>query len=150
MRHETRTAGGQNHKDIEGGRGIPKDANGEKRSADWSDNGVHRIPRGVDPGNFVGKKFEKIEDAGDDDDGRMPERFERLVLRRERDPMLVHGQAGDEDREVKIDSREGGEPERHPEEVELFHGGNMRSTAGLSRALPKFFQLAEEVFEDWF
>ena len=55
-----------------------------------------------------------------------PEHFERLILRRERDPMLVHGQAGDENRQVKIDAREGGEPECNPEEVELFHEGNMR------------------------
>ncbi len=35
--------------------------------------------------------------------------------------MMVHGQAGDENRQVKIDPRQGGEAERDPEEVELFH-----------------------------
>ncbi len=39
--------------------------------------------------------------------------------------MLVHRQSGDENGQVKIDSRECGQAEGNSEKIELFHGGNM-------------------------
>ena len=87
--------------------------------------GMDRVPGGIDPRDFVGKKLEEVEHAGDGDDGRIAEHFERLILRRERDPVLVDRQPGDENRQVKVDPGERRETESNPEEVELFHGGNM-------------------------
>jgi hypothetical protein len=94
----------------------------KQRSPDRPDDGVDGVPGGIDPGNFVGEKFQEIEDASDGNDPGLAEDFERLVIRRENDPVLMDGEAGDEDGEVKIDARETGEPERHAQQVESFHG----------------------------
>jgi seryl-tRNA synthetase len=48
--------------------------------------------------------------------------------------MLVNREAGDENREVKIDARETGEAERDPEQFELIHAENMSRAGSLSRA----------------
>ena len=113
---------------------MAENLNGKQRAADRPDNGVNGVPGGIDPRNFIGKKLQEIEHAGDRDDGGMAEDFERLILRRERDPMLIHRQAGDEDGQIKIDPGEGGQAECNPEKVELFHGGNMGRHVALSRA----------------
>src|SRR5258708_31088188 len=94
----------------------------EQRAADRTDDRVDGVPGGIDPRHFVGEKFQDIEDARDRDDPGLAEDFERLVLRRERDPMEMNREAGDENSEVKIDAREAGEPERHAQEVESIHG----------------------------
>jgi hypothetical protein len=51
--------------------------------------------------------------------------------------MLVHRQPGDEHREVKINACQRGEAECNPEQVELFHGGNMWPRASLSRGFER-------------
>ena len=56
------------------------------------------IPGGVDPWNFVRKKFEEIKNASDGNNHRITQHFERLIGRRERDPMEMNGEAGSEDR----------------------------------------------------
>src|SRR5687767_6557878 len=94
---------------------------GEERPTDWPDNGVNRVPGGIDPGDFVGNKFEDIENAGENDDPGLAENLERLVARGENDPLLVDGQAGDKDGEVKVDAREASEPQRHAQQVEFVH-----------------------------
>ena len=63
----------------------------------------------------------------------MAEDFERMIGRREDDPVLVNRQAGDEDREVKIDPGETGQAERDAEKVESVPRGNIERGAGLSR-----------------
>ena len=80
------------------------------------------VPGGVDPRDFVGKKFEEIEDACDGDDPGVAEDLERLVGRRERDPMLVNRESGHENREIKIDSSQASKPERDAQQVESIHG----------------------------
>ena len=136
--------------DIEGGSGMTEHLNGEERAADRTNDGVNGVPGGVDPRNFIGEKLQEIEDARDRDDGRMAEHFERLILRRERDPMLVNRQTGDENGEVKIDPGEAGETERNPEKVELFHGGNMRGARRLSRSFGEFLWTGLTGFQDCF
>ena len=93
---------------------------------------MDRVPRGIDPRDFVREKFQEIKDARDDDDGGMTEHFERLVLRRERDPVLVDGETGHENRQVKIDAGERGETESYPEKAKLFHGA---ISTGLTRII---------------
>ena len=83
---------------------------------------MDRVPRGIEPRDFVGKKFQDVEDTGNGDNPRLAEDFERLVIRRERDPMEMNGEARGENREIKIDPGEAGEPERHAQEVESIHG----------------------------
>ena len=62
-------------------RGMAENLNGKKRAADRSNDGVHSVPGGIDPGDFVGKKFQEVENARDGNDDRVAENFERLVGR---------------------------------------------------------------------
>ncbi len=100
--------------------------NREKRSADWANDGVHRIPCRIDPWNFVGKKFQEIKGACDRDDDGVAEDFEGMIGRRENDPMLIKGEADGEDGEVKIDAGEARQAERDTEEIESLHAKIMR------------------------
>ncbi len=81
-----------------------------------------RVPGGIDPRNFVGEEFEEIQNAGDGNDDRIAEHFERLISGREDDPVLIDRESGNEDREIKVNAGEAGEAKRDSEQIELFHG----------------------------
>ena len=118
---EAGAAGQQNQEHVEGRSGMAEHLNREERAADRPDDGVNGVPGRIDPRDFVREKFEEIENARDRDDPGMAEDFERLIVRREDDPVLVYRQAGDEDGEVKIDPGETGQAERNAQKVESFH-----------------------------
>ena len=61
--------------------GMAEDLDREQGAADGADHGMHCVPGGIHPGNFVGEKFEEIENAGDGDDDRVAQHFERLIRR---------------------------------------------------------------------
>ena len=63
-------AGEQSDDDVEGGRGMTEHLNGEERAADRPNDGVHGVPGRVDPRDFIGEKFQEIENARDRDDDR--------------------------------------------------------------------------------
>jgi hypothetical protein len=86
------------------------------------------VPDRIDPRNFVGEKFEEIENACDGDNPGIPEHAERLVIGRERDPMEVDGETRHENGEVQIDAGERGETERDSKKIEPFHAGKYGST----------------------
>ena len=121
MGDETCGTGEQDNQQIEHRALMAQRLDREKRATDGPDDRVNGVPGGIDPGNFVGKKLEEIQKAGEDDDPRLAKDFERLEAGGENDPMLVDGQAGDEDGEVKIDARETSEPQRHAQQVESIH-----------------------------
>ncbi len=121
MRHEAGAAGQQDEEHVESRSGMAEHLNGEQRAADWPDDGVHRVPGRIDPRDFVREKFEEIKDARDGDDPGMAEDFEGMVVRRENDPVLIDGEAGDEDGQVKIDPGQTGQAERDAQKVESFH-----------------------------
>jgi len=100
--------------------------NGKQRAANRTNDRVNGVPSGVDPRNFIREKFEEIKKARDHYNHRIPEHFERLVGRSERDPMEMNGEAGGENRQVKINAGEASEAEGDTEKVELFHDEIMR------------------------
>ena len=73
MRDEAGRTGEQQNHHIENGRAMSERLDREERAADWPDNGVDGVPRGIDPRNFVGKKFEHVQNAGEDNDPGLPE-----------------------------------------------------------------------------
>jgi len=91
--------------------------NCQQRATDWANNGVHRVPGRIEPRDFVGQKFEQIENARDGHHERMSKDLERLILRRQRDPMEVNRQPGGEDGQVKVNSGKGRQPERHAKQI---------------------------------
>ena len=60
---------------------MAKDLNREQSAADRTDHGMNRVPCAIDPGNFVGEKFEEIKNAGDSNDDGIAQHFERLIGR---------------------------------------------------------------------
>jgi hypothetical protein len=99
---------------------------------------VNGVPGRIHPRDFVREKFQEIEDARDGDDPGVAEGFERMVVRRELDPVQVYGQAGNEDGEVKIDPGETGETERHAQEVESVHAEISNALRDCHLVLPGF------------
>src|SRR6266508_7002910 len=108
--------------------------NREQSAADGSNHRVNGIPCRVDPRNLVGEKLEKIEDAGDCNDCRVAEDLERLIGRRERDPVEMDSQSSDENREIKVDAGQASQTERDHKEVKLLHAENIGASESLSRA----------------
>ncbi len=105
---------------------MPEHLNGKQRAANRTNDGMNGVPGGVDPRNFVGEKFEEIKNARDRYNHRISEHFERLIGRRERDPVEMNGEAGSENRQVKINAGETSEAEGDTEKVKLFHDEIMR------------------------
>ena len=105
-----------------------------KRAADRPNDRVDACPRPNRPTGFYRRKTQKIERARDPENRGIGEERERLVGRAENDPVLLNGQPGNENRKVKIEPGEAGEPERDPEELQLIHAGIMRAREAKSRA----------------
>src|SRR5215831_2173012 len=95
--------------------------NRNQSAADRANHGVHRIPNRIHPWNFVGEKFEQIENTGYADDPWVAEDFERLILRRQRDAVEMDGESSGKNGEVKIDARQRSEAEGDGEEIDSFH-----------------------------
>src|SRR6266446_10246277 len=58
---------------------MPEHLNGKQRAANRTDDRVNGVPSGVDPWNFVRKKFEEIQDSRDGNNHGIPKHFERLI-----------------------------------------------------------------------
>lgn len=125
MSNERRATGEQCYDYGEHGTGVPEHLNGKQGAANRTDDGVDRVPGGVDPWNFIREKFEEIKDSRDGNNHGVAEHFERLVGRSERDPVEMNGEAGGEDRQVKINACEASKAKSDTEKVELFHGAIM-------------------------
>jgi len=91
--------------------------NSEQSTANRANYRVNGVPGGVDPWNFVCKKFEEIENAGDRNNRRMPQHFERLIGRCESDPVEMDGEASGENREIKVDASQASQAERNSKQV---------------------------------
>ena len=126
MSDEARAAGEQGGNHGESRTRMAENLNREQSAADRANHGVNGVPRGIDPRNLVGEKFEEIENAGDCNNRRVAQDFERLIGRRERDPVEMDGQSGDENREIEVDAGQASQAERDGEEIELFHEGIIR------------------------
>ena len=90
---------------------------GQQSAADRANHSVDGVPDRIHPRDFIGKKFEQIENASDADDPRVAEHFERLILRRESDPVKMDCKPSRKNGEVKINAGECCETERDAEEI---------------------------------
>src|ERR1700745_1111240 len=95
--------------------------NRKQSASDRANDSVDCVPNGIHPWNLIGEKFEQIEDTGDADDPRVAEDFERLILRRESNPVKMDCETSRKNREVKINACESGKAERDAEEIKPFH-----------------------------
>ena len=134
MSDEGRAPGEQRDDYGECGTWVPKHLNGKQRAADRTNDGVDRVPSGVDPRNFVREKFEEIKDSRDDNNHWVAKDFERLICRSERDPMEMNGEAGGKNRQVKIDTGEASQAQGDCKQIQFFHGEIIGMGARLSRA----------------
>jgi hypothetical protein len=114
-------AGEEGDDDLHGGVEFAEDADGEEAAAYRSNEGVDGIPKGIDPGNFVGKKFEDKEETGSDEDGIISEDGEIGKFIGKGEEVEADGEPGDEGGEVEVDAGEGGEAEGDGEGIEDVH-----------------------------
>src|SRR4029077_21185009 len=104
---------------------MAKHLNCKKRTADRPNDSVNGIPHRIDPGNFIGKEFQEIENTGDGDDPRVTEDLKRLILRRQGDPVKMNSQSGGENGQVKVNPRKRGETERDRKQIQSLHKKNI-------------------------
>jgi hypothetical protein len=100
---------------------MTEDLNREQSATNRTNHRVHRVPDGINPWNLVSEKFENIENTRDADDPRVAEDFERLILRRENDPVKMECQPSRKHGEIKINPGERGEAESHGHHIDSFH-----------------------------
>ena len=113
---------------------MTKHLNCKERAADGPNHSVNSIPHRIDPGNFIGKEFQEIENAGDGDDPGVTEDLKRLILRRQRDPVKMNSQTGGENGQVKVNPRKRGETERDRKQIQPLHKKNIGRNKSMSRA----------------
>src|SRR5471030_3135303 len=113
MSDQAGAAGQQYQEHVESRSGMAKHLDREQRAANRPDDGVNGVPGRIHPRDFIREKLEEIENARDRDDPRMAQDFERMIVRRQDDPVLIDREAGYEDGEVKIDPGETSQAERH-------------------------------------
>src|SRR5204863_5979409 len=100
---------------------MTKHLDRQERAADLPNHGVNRVPGTVDPRDFIGQELEEIKDTSNGDDDRIAQHFERLIRRRQGDPVEMNGKAGGENGEVKINPGEASQTERDPEKINFLH-----------------------------
>ena len=96
----------------------------EQGAANRANDSVDRVPNRVHPWNFISEKFKQIENTGDADNPWVAKDFERLILRRQSDPVEMDCESSGKNGEVKINSSERSKTERDGEQVDSFHGVN--------------------------
>jgi len=106
MHDEARATRKQRHNYGERGTWMAEHLNRDQGAADRANESMHGIPGGVEPWNFIGEKFQRIENASNSDDPGIPEDLERLILRCESDPLEMDGKSGNENSEIKVDARQ--------------------------------------------
>ena len=99
--------------------------NGQECAADRANDGMDRVPHGIDPRDLVGKKFERIQNASDADDPWIAEDLEGLVLSGQGDPVEVNGQPGGQNRQVQIDPGQRSQAKRHRQQIQSFHAATI-------------------------
>jgi hypothetical protein len=92
------------------------------------------IPHGIHPRYFVGEEFQEIQNTGDGNNPRVAEDLKGLVLRRQRDPVKMNGESGNENSQIEIDTGKRGETERDSKQVQLLHEKNIVRGELLSHA----------------
>ena len=107
--------------------------NCKQSAANRPNHSMNGIPRGIDPRNLVGEKFEEVENAGNCDDPWIAEDLEGLILWRQRDPVKMDGQPSDENREIKVDPGQGSQPKRDSKKVKFLHVQNIYANDSVSR-----------------
>ena len=133
MRNEARAAGEQSDDYRKRRTRVAEYLNCEQRAADRANNGVDRVPDRIYPWDFIGEKFEEIENTSDRDDPRVAEDFQRLILWRQSDPVKMDGESGNENGQVKIDAGERGQTESDSKKIKLLHLENIDVGESLSR-----------------
>ena len=93
----------------------------EQCAADRANDGMDGVPDRIDPWNFVGAKFKEIENAGDANNPRVAKNLERLILRRQMDPVKMNRKSSGENGKVKIKASESRKAERDREKIQSFH-----------------------------
>src|SRR4029434_8102531 len=121
VRNEACASRKQRDDDRKRGTGGTEHLDRKQSAADRANHGVDCVPDRIDPRNLIGEEFEQIENTGDADDPWIAENFERLILRREIDPVKVDCEASGQNGEVKINTCERSETESDAEEVKPFH-----------------------------
>src|SRR4029453_1469080 len=101
-------------------------SNPQQCSCNRAKHRMNGVPDRIDPRNFVGEEFQEIENACDGDDPWVAQDLQRLVLRRESNPVKMNCQPGDENCQVKIDSGERGKTQSDREQIEPFHEGTIQ------------------------
>src|SRR6266571_8595428 len=107
--------------------------NCKQSAANRANHSMNGIPRGIDPRNLVGEKFEKVEDAGNCNNRRMAQHLEGLILWRQRDPVEMDGQSGCENREIKVDAGQGSQPKRDSKKVKFLHARTISAVKKIKR-----------------
>ena len=100
---------------------MSKDLDGKKCASDWPNNGMDSVPNRINPRNLIGEKLEQEENSRNDNDGWLAKNAQRLVLRRQNNPMEVNSEAGREDGQVKVEARQTSKSERDTQEIKPFH-----------------------------
>ena len=94
---------------------------------------MNGVPHRIDPWNFIREEFQEIQNAGNCNDPRITEDLERLVLRRERDPVKVNREPSGKNRQVKIDPGERGKTETDRKKIKPFHEGTIQRSYKVKR-----------------
>jgi hypothetical protein len=102
VRGERGSAGEQHNDNIQGWTGMSDNLDGEKRAPDWSNDGMDSVPDRINPGNFIGEKFEQKKNARNNDNDWLAQDRERLILWGKNDPVEMNGKASGENSQVKI------------------------------------------------
>jgi hypothetical protein len=105
--------------------GGAESAEGEQSGGGRADESVHGIPEGVEPGNFVGEEFDKIESDGNGENGGIREDTQGCG-EVDHPKALEETEGGDGGVEIESGGEAGAEDQA--ESFEGIHGGIVRET----------------------
>ena len=94
----------------------------QQRTADGADEGVHAVPKGIEPRHLVREEFQDEHDRRHAEHPRVAKHGHVVVLVREVQQIKMDQQAGDQHCEVEVDPGNGGQAKGETELFEDLHG----------------------------
>src|SRR5438874_11713920 len=125
MREERSSPSQKHDEHVQGWARVTEHLDRKQGAADRSNDGVDGVPGGIDPRNFISKKFEQKKYAGDSDDEWITQNGERFIRRSECDPVLMNGEASGEHSQIEVQTGETGQAERNAQKIESLHAPSM-------------------------
>ena len=138
MSYQGGSAGQHRNDDFESGLYGTQSVHREKAATDRPNQRMNRIPKRIDPGDFIGEKFKAEKDRSDGNHRRFAQHHQFRIFHGNIHPAEIDRRSGNQNDKIKIETGEGRKAEGNSQCFEHFHGLSRVSYNAIGRGVRSF------------